>query len=85
MDFTDKSTLEEILEFSGAEDVLVKYEVPCLGCPMAKLEMQDLNIGQICAMYGIDGENLLKDLNSAAAAYRGTAAKTAKTKKKGKG
>lgn len=69
MQFTDKSTLEEILEFSGAEDVLVKYDVPCLGCPMAKLEMQNLNIGQICAMYGIDLESLLKDLNSAAAAY----------------
>ena len=82
MEFTDKSTLEKILEFSGAEAVLVKYEVPCLGCPMAKLEMQDLNIGQICAMYGIDGENLLKDLNLAAAAYRGKAVKTKKSSKK---
>jgi hypothetical protein len=70
MEFTDKSTLEEILEFSGAVDVLVKYDVPCLGCPMARLEMQNLNIGQICAMYGIDLENLLKDLNASAEAYQ---------------
>jgi hypothetical protein len=66
MEFTDKSTLEEILESPGAEEVLAKYDVPCLACPMAKLEMQDLNIGQICATYGIDLENILKDLNSTA-------------------
>lgn len=70
MEFTDKSTLEEILEFSGAEAVLLKYDVPCLGCPMARLEMQNLNIGQICAMYGIDLEKLLADLNSAGQAYK---------------
>ncbi len=70
MEFTEKSTLEEILEFSGAEDVLLKYDVPCLGCPMARLEMQDLNIGQICATYGINLEGLLKDLNFAGAVYK---------------
>jgi len=70
MEFTNKSTLEEILEFSGAEDILLKYDVPCLGCPMARLEMQNLNIGQICAMYGIDLEKLLTDLNAAARVYQ---------------
>jgi hypothetical protein len=78
MQFTDKSTLEEVLEFSGAEDVLVKYDVPCLGCPMAKLEMQNLNIGQICAMYGIDMESLVKDLNLAAATCQKKSKKPAK-------
>ena len=81
MKFTDKSTLEEILEFSGAEDVLLKHNVPCLGCPMAKLEMQNLNIGQVCAMYGIDLEKLLGDLNSAAKSYGGEEQKTAKKEK----
>jgi len=67
MEFTDKSTLEETLEFSGAEDVLVKYKVPCLGCPMAKMEMGSLALGQICATYGIDCPKLLADLNAVAA------------------
>jgi len=69
MQFTSQSTLEEILEFSAAENILLKYEVPCLGCPMARLEMQNLNIGQICAMYEIDLKKLLAELNQAAQKY----------------
>ena len=70
MEFTKKSTLEEVLEFSGAEDVLLKYNVPCLGCPMAKMEMQNLTIEQICANYDIDQEKLLSDLNAAVKKYK---------------
>ena len=66
MEFTDKTTLEEVLEFSGVEDVLLKYDVPCLGCPMAKMEMQNLTVGQICSNYDIDQEKLLAALNDAA-------------------
>lgn len=82
MKFNEKSTLEEILEFSGAENVLIKYNVPCLGCPMARLEMQSLNIGQICAMYGIDIKNLLNDLNAAADKYCVKDEKRSKIKEK---
>jgi len=35
MDFNEDTTLKEVLEFSKGEDVLLKYNVPCLGCPMA--------------------------------------------------
>ncbi len=80
MEFTDKSTLEEILQLSGAEGVLLKYDVPCLGCPMARLEMENLKIGQICAMYGIALDKLLADLN-AAAATQGKALKKQPIKK----
>ncbi|MCU0653610.1 MAG: hypothetical protein MUD10_05125 [Candidatus Pacebacteria bacterium] len=69
MEFTDKSTLAEVLEFSESEEILAKFDVPCLGCPMAKMEMQDLTLGRICAMYGIDQEKLLADLNAAAERY----------------
>ena len=69
MEFTEKTTLEEVLEFSGAEDVLLKYNVPCLGCPMAKMEAGSLTVGQICATYGINQEKLLADLNKAARDY----------------
>ena len=59
---TKESTLQDILNLSGAEDILAKYKVPCLACPMAKLEMHDLKIGDICKMYGIDEKKLLEDL-----------------------
>ena len=66
MKFGKNSTLEEILDFGGAEEILAKFKVPCLGCPMAKPEMGHLNLGQICATYGIDEAALLKELNALA-------------------
>jgi len=70
MEFNENSTLQNVLEFSGVEDVLLKYDVPCLGCPMAKMEMQNLTIGQICSSYGIDQKGLLADLNAAVMKYK---------------
>ena len=63
MKFNEETTLAELLEFGGAEEILAKFNVPCLGCPMAKGEMEHLNLGQICATYGIDEVELLKELN----------------------
>ena len=60
---TKDSTLAEILKYPEAEKILQKYDLPCLSCPMAKLEMRFLKIGQIATMYGIDLEELLKELN----------------------
>jgi len=48
---------------SEAERVLAKYRLPCLTCPFAESEMEHLKIGEICKMYGINLEKLLKDLN----------------------
>ncbi len=61
--FTKETTLAEILKYPKLEKILLKYNLPCLGCAFAKLEMDDLKIGNICSMYGIDGEKLIKDLN----------------------
>ena len=63
MKFDKNSTLAEVLEFGGAEEILAKFDVPCLGCPMAKSEMEHLSIEQICATYGIDEPKLIKQLN----------------------
>ena len=60
---TKDATLADILDKKGAEQILAKYKVPCLTCPMAKLEMQNLTLGQICQMYSIDLEKLLEELN----------------------
>lgn len=60
---TKETVLADILKISGAEKILAKYELPCLTCPFAKFEIEKLKIGNVCEMYQIDLENLLKDLN----------------------
>jgi len=60
---TKDTILAEILKHAGAEKILKKYNLPCLQCPFAKIEAESLRIGQVCRMYGIDLENLLKELN----------------------
>lgn len=59
---TKDTTLAEI-SLSGAEKILAKYNLPCLSCPFAKMEMENLKIGEVCKIYGIDLESLLKELN----------------------
>ena len=60
---TKDTTLAELLKSSEAEKILAKYNLPCLGCPFAKFEMENLKIGEVCKMYNIDLKNLLKELN----------------------
>ncbi len=61
--FTKDSTLAEVLKTKGAEEILAKYNLPCLTCPMAQFEIQKLTLGQVCEMYGIDVDKLLEELN----------------------
>ena len=60
---TKETTLSEILKAPGKEEVLKSHGVPCVTCPYAKMEMDQLKLGEICKMYGIDLDKLLKDLN----------------------
>lgn len=60
---TEDITLAELLKNPGAGNILAKYNLPCLGCPMAKFEVANLKLGEVCKMYGIDLESLLKELN----------------------
>lgn len=62
---TKETSLAEILKYPKAEKILEKYNLPCLTCPMAKFELERLKIGQICDLYGIDSEKLIKELNEA--------------------
>ncbi|MDD2696917.1 MAG: DUF1858 domain-containing protein [Candidatus Pacebacteria bacterium] len=61
---TKNTTLSELLENPKAVEVLAKYHLPCLGCPFAETEMETLKIGEICKMYGLNLEKLLKDLQT---------------------
>jgi len=60
---TKNTFLSEVLENPGNGKILKKYSFPCLSCPFAKMEMDKLKIGEICQMYDIDIQELLKDLN----------------------
>ena len=59
----ENTTLEKVLSCPGSEDVLKKYNVPCLSCPFAEMEMGELKISDICKNYGIDQKGLVEDLN----------------------
>ncbi|MFH1582476.1 MAG: hypothetical protein ABIA08_01820 [bacterium] len=55
--------LSEIIKNTKAQEILVKYKLPCLGCAFAHMEMDKLKIGEVCEMYGLDIKGLLKELN----------------------
>lgn len=60
---TKNTTIEKILQKDGAMEILIKYNLPCLSCPMAIFEIEKLKIGDVCKVYGIDAKGLLKELN----------------------
>lgn len=61
---TSKTTLKKIIEKKGGEEILHKHGVPCLSCPMAAMEIDKLEIGKVCKMYGLNSKEILKDLNN---------------------
>jgi len=63
MKITNKTTLAKIVEKKGGAEVLMKNNVPCLGCPMAAMEIDKLKIGEVCKNYGLNLEKILEDLN----------------------
>jgi len=62
---TKDTSLAEILKNPKLEEILMKYNLPCLTCPFAKVEIENLKIGQVCQLYDIDAEKLIKELNEA--------------------
>jgi hypothetical protein len=59
---TKDTTLAKILEKKGANEVLSKNNVPCMTCAMAHMELGMLKLGDVCNMYGLDLNKILKDL-----------------------
>lgn len=58
-----KTKIAEILKIKGAEEVLSKYSLPCLSCPMGKFEIESLEIGRVAEMYNLDIDNIIKEIN----------------------
>ena len=63
MKITKSTTLEKILELKNGDDILHKNNVPCVSCPMAEMELSTLKIGDVCKMYGLNLDKILKELN----------------------
>ena len=61
--YNKNSTLAEILENPKNRKILEKFNVPCLTCPFAQMEMNSLTLEQITKLYQIDLEKLLQELN----------------------
>jgi len=80
MKYTVKSTLKDILSHKRAQEILEKFNVPCLGCAFAQMEMEKLTIGAICQMYDLDLKGILSELN----AKQSISVKPAKANKKKK-
>ena len=62
---TKETTLKEIMSYPQAQKILIKYDLPCLNCPMASFEMDTLKIGIVAERYELNLEGLLKELNKA--------------------
>lgn len=61
---TKDTVLKEILDNNkGAEEILTKYNLPCLSCPYASLEIGELKIGEVAKMYGLNLKDMLKEIN----------------------
>ncbi|MFA5745905.1 MAG: hypothetical protein WCX82_01810 [archaeon] len=63
MKVDEHTKLEKIMKLKGMEKVLVKHKVPCVSCPMAKIEIDNLEIGDVCEMYGLKKKELLLEIN----------------------
>lgn len=61
--FTEKTKLGDVYDIKRGQEILAKFAVPCVTCPMARMELDLLNLGQIAEMYDIDLVGLLKELN----------------------
>ena len=61
---TKNTTLGEVLKHPESYEILMEYEVPCLGCPMARFEIDSLTLEQITKQYNINLDGLLKALNN---------------------
>ena len=60
----DKNTkLGKIMKMKGMEKILTKYNVPCVSCPMAKMEIDSLEIGYVCKLYGLPEKEIILEIN----------------------
>ncbi len=60
---TENTFLSEIINNKKFQKILAKYQVPCLTCPFAIFEIQNLTLKEVCETYNLNLKNILKELN----------------------
>jgi hypothetical protein len=60
---TRDTLLSDVLKIPGSDEILHKYNLPCMGCPMMGFEMGMLKIGDTARAYGLNDKKLIEDLN----------------------
>ena len=63
MKVDEHTKLGKIMKIRGMDKILKKYSVPCVSCPMAKMEIDSLEIGDVCNIYGLKTKELLLEIN----------------------
>ncbi len=63
---TGKTTLGDALKIKGADKILEDFNTPCMHCPMAQYEMNQLTLGDICKTYELDLKSIVSELNKKA-------------------
>ncbi len=62
-EITAETKLGRILERPEAAETLAGYRFPCLSCPMAAVEMEELTLGWVAERYGLPLDEILEELN----------------------
>lgn len=62
---TKNTTLSEVFQYAKAKEILAECDLPCLSCPMARYEMEELTLKLLAERFNINLETLLKSLNKA--------------------
>lgn len=63
MKITSETKIKEILDREDLFEILMAHGFPCVSCPISRMEMDILDIGSVCEMYGINEIDLLEDIN----------------------
>jgi len=56
--------LGKLMKMRGIEKILAKYNVPCISCPIAKQEMDFLELGYLCDIYGLKEKEMILEINN---------------------
>ncbi len=61
--YTEDTKLSEVISSPEARRIIDRYNLPCMNCAMAAYEASILTLGQISRTYGLNIDELLKELN----------------------
>jgi len=61
---TEQTLLGEIINDERVTPILKKYNFPCVTCPLVQYELEKLKVIDIAKFYGINAEEMIKEVNA---------------------